>query len=108
LRDFPGAHLLFVPIALAIAVGAFIYLRRAELRRPARVAVELGLIVGGAIGNAIDRVAFGRVTDFVVWKLGTHEWDTFNIADAALVLGIIGLLVDAGAPKAKAPARATS
>jgi signal peptidase II len=106
LRDQPGAHLLFVVIALAIAVGAFVYLGRAQLRRPTRVAAELGLIVGGAIGNAIDRVAFGRVTDFVVWKIGTHEWDTFNVADAALVVGIIGLLIDAGAPKTKT-ARAT-
>jgi signal peptidase II len=105
LRDVPGAHWLFVPIALGIAIGAFLYLKRATLRRPTRVAVELGLVVGGAIGNAIDRVAFGHVTDFVVWKLGTHEWDTFNIADAALVLGIIGLVLDAGAPRAKSPAR---
>jgi signal peptidase II len=101
LRNVPGAHLLFVPIALGIAIGAFIYLKRAELRRPTRVAVELGLIVGGALGNAIDRLAFGRVTDFVVWKLGTHEWDTFNVADAALVVGIIGLFLDAGATKTK-------
>jgi lipoprotein signal peptidase len=42
----------------------------------------------------------------VVWKLGTHEWDTFNVADAALVVGIIGLLVDAGAPKTKTKAAA--
>ena len=72
-----------------------------------RVAAELGLIVGGALGNAIDRVAFGRVTDFVVWKLGTHEWDTFNVADAALVVGIIGLFFDGGRPSAAAGARPT-
>ena len=106
LRNVPGAHLMFVPIALGIAIGAFVYLKRAELRRPARVAAELGLIVGGAVGNAIDRVAFGHVTDFVVWKLGTHEWDTFNIADAALVVGIIGLLLDAGKPREAARAAA--
>ena len=99
LHDMPAAHLLFVAIALGIAVGAFFYLKRASLRRPLRVAVELGLVVGGAIGNASDRVAFGRVTDFVVWKIGTHEWDTFNVADAALVIGIIGLIFDAGAPR---------
>jgi len=97
LREVPGAHYLFVPIALAIAVGAFIYLGRpTALRHPTRVAIELGLVVGGALGNAIDRLAFGRVTDFVVWKIGTHEWDTFNIADAALVVGIIGLIFDGG------------
>jgi signal peptidase II len=109
LRDVPGAHLVFVPIALGLAIGAFIYLKRATLRRPLRVAVELGLIVGGALGNAFDRVAFGRVTDFVVWKIGTHEWDTFNVADAALVVGIIGLLFDGGEWKLGAKkARASS
>ena len=84
-------------------------MRRADLRRPLRVAAELGLIVGGALGNAIDRVAFGRVTDFVVWKLGTHEWDTFNVADAALVVGIIGLFLDAGSrPRARQSSTAAS
>jgi signal peptidase II len=101
LRGVPGAHLLFVLIALAIAVGAFVYLKRAQLAHPTRVAVELGLIVGGAIGNATDRLLYGRVTDFVVWKIGTHEWDTFNVADAALVVGIIGLFLDSGAPRRK-------
>jgi signal peptidase II len=106
LRDAPAARFIFVVVALAIAVGAFLYLKRAQLRRPLRVAAELGLVVGGALGNAIDRVAFGNVTDFVVWKIGTYEWHTFNVADAALVVGIIGLIVDAGTPKPKT-ARAT-
>ena len=101
LRDIPGAHYFFVPIALGIAVGAFLYVKRANMRHAGRVAAELGLIVGGALGNAFDRVAFGRVTDFVVWRAGHHEWDTFNVADAALVVGIIGLFLDAGAPKSK-------
>jgi signal peptidase II len=107
LRDIPAAQYLFIVVALGIAVGAFFYVKRAAVARPLRVAAELGLVVGGAIGNAIDRVAFGRVTDFVVWKIGTHEWQTFNVADAALVVGIIGLFLDAGAPKTKPkPARA--
>jgi signal peptidase II len=107
LRDIPAAQYLFIVIALGIAVGAFFYLKRQGLAHPMRIAAELGLIVGGAIGNAVDRVAFGRVTDFVVWKIGTHEWQTFNVADAALVVGIIGLFLDAGSPKPKPkPARA--
>ena len=107
LRDIPGAHYFFVPIALGIAVGAFIYLKRANMRHAGRVAAELGLIVGGALGNAFDRVAFGRVTDFVVWKIGTHEWDTFNVADAALVIGILGLIIDGGDWK-RAPKKASA
>lgn len=101
LRNVPGAHYFFVPVALGIAVAAFIYVKRAELRHPTRIPIELGLVVGGALGNAIDRVFFGRVTDFVVWRWHQHEWDTFNIADAALVVGIIGLFLDAGTPKPK-------
>ncbi|HXU72267.1 MAG TPA: signal peptidase II [Polyangia bacterium] len=106
LRNVPGAHYFFVPIALGIAVGAFLYVKRAQLRHPTRVPMELGLIVGGALGNAIDRVFLGRVTDFVVWRWHQHEWDTFNIADAALVVGIIGLLLDTGSPKTKTKATA--
>ena len=52
----------------------------------------------GAVGNIADRVVIGRVTDFVVWKVGTHEWPTFNVADAALVVGVIGLLIDLKPP----------
>jgi signal peptidase II len=100
LREIPGAHLAFALAAVAVAVGAAIYLGRARLRHPLRVAVELGFVVGGALGNAVDRVLFGRVTDFVVWRIGTHEWNTFNVADAALVVGILGLLIDSGRPRA--------
>ncbi|HEX6837541.1 MAG TPA: signal peptidase II [Polyangia bacterium] len=109
LRNVPGAHYFFVPIALAITVGAFLWLKKhGELRHPTRVAAELGLIAGGALGNAFDRVVFRHVTDFVVWRLGTFEWDTFNVADAALVVGIIGLFLDAGTPRGKAAARAAA
>jgi lipoprotein signal peptidase len=96
LRHTPGAQWLFVIVAVGIAIGAVFYLRRAELRHPLSVAAAVGLVVGGALGNAIDRVVFGHVTDFVVWKIGTHEWDTFNVADAALVVGIAVLVLATG------------
>jgi signal peptidase II len=108
LGDLPGAHLVFAAAALALAVGTVFYLGRAQLRRPLRVSAELGLVIGGAIGNAVDRLAFGRVTDFVVWKIGSHEWHTFNVADAALVVGIIGLLFDSGRPRAAATSKPAS
>jgi len=47
---------------------------------------------GGAAGNLIDRIRYGRVTDFIVWHIKEHEWPAFNIADAALCVGV-GLLV---------------
>ena len=70
-----------------------VYKARDEQRR---LMIGLGLVGGGAIGNVIDRVAFGKVTDFVVWKWHTHEWPTFNVADAALCVGVGLLFLDLG------------
>ena len=71
--------------------------------------VALGLIIGGAVGNAIDRLAYGAVVDFALFhvQLGekTYNWYVFNLADAAIVAGVAALLYDSflGAPAAKAP-----
>ncbi|MGE0548465.1 MAG: signal peptidase II [Kofleriaceae bacterium] len=48
----------------------------------------LALLVGGAVGNLIDRIYFGVVTDFVLWRYENHSWPVFNIADVVLVIGI--------------------
>jgi signal peptidase II len=72
-------------------------------------AVALGLIIGGAIGNAIDRLAYGAVADFVLFHITTANWQfrwyVFNLADAAIVAGVIGLLYETLFPgrAAKAP-----
>jgi signal peptidase II len=52
------------------------------------------LIAGGALGNLIDRLHQGAVTDFVRWRIHDHRWPIFNVADAALVIGIVVLLLD--------------
>ena len=71
--------------------------------------VALGLIIGGAIGNAIDRFAFGAVVDFALFHLqfgaNTFDWYVFNLADVAIVAGVAALLYDSllGVPAAKAP-----
>ena len=61
-------------------------------------ALALGLIIGGAIGNGIDRLAYGWVIDFVYFHISTAEWRfswyVFNLADVAIVAGVIGLLYD--------------
>jgi signal peptidase II len=80
-------------------------------RAPARLtALSLGLIIGGAVGNAIDRFAHGAVADFVLFHLTTatfsFNWYVFNLADVAIGAGVIGLLYEALAPRggaAKAP-----
>lgn len=60
--------------------------------------VKLGLLAGGAIGNMVDRAMYSRVTDFILWKIttstNTYEWPTFNVADAALVIGVGMILID--------------
>ena len=71
--------------------------------------VALGLIIGGAIGNAIDRVAYGAVVDFALFHIQigekTFNWYVFNLADVAIVAGVAALLYDSflGVPAAKAP-----
>jgi signal peptidase II len=62
------------------------------------VAVSLGLIIGGAIGNAVDQIAYGAVADFVLFHITTatfnFDWYVFNLADSAIVAGVIGLMYD--------------
>jgi len=71
--------------------------------------VALGLIIGGAIGNAIDRFAYGAVVDFALFHIQigekTFNWYVFNLADVAIVAGVAALLYDSflGVPAAKAP-----
>ena len=71
--------------------------------------VALGLIIGGAVGNAIDRLAYGAVVDFALFHLqiggNTFNWYVFNLADVAIVAGVAALLYDSflGVPAAKAP-----
>jgi signal peptidase II len=86
---------LLVILSLAAAVGLGIWMWRAGSRL---LAVALGLIVGGALGNAIDRAAYGAVFDFVHLHAGGWSWYVFNVADAAIVAGVIGLILDSLSP----------
>ena len=98
----------FVLLALktAAVVVLWVWLARAESRL---TALSLGLIIGGAFGNAIDRIAYGAVMDFVLFHISTESlnftWYVFNLADAAIVAGVIGLLYESffGGRAAKAP-----
>ena len=96
--------LLGVKVAAVIALA--VWLTRARDRL---TTVSLGLIIGGAIGNAIDRVAYGWVFDFVYFHIHTaawrFDWYVFNLADVAIVAGVAGLLYEnvLGDRAAKAP-----
>lgn len=100
-----GQAVLLAVKAVAVIVLA-VWMARS---RTLLATVALGLIIGGAIGNAIDRFAYGAVVDFALFHVqigGKHfSWYVFNLADVAIVAGVAALLYDSflGVPAAKAP-----
>ena len=87
----PGARWALVAFTLAATIGIGIWLWRTPTRVPA---IGLGLVLGGALGNAIDRFAYGWVADFYYFHVGGFHWYVFNLADVAIVVGVALLLVD--------------
>jgi len=82
--------------AIIVSLGLAVWLARGEMCR--LTAVSIGLLIGGAIGNAIDRLHLGGVADFFLLHAYGWSWYVFNIADAAIVLGVAGLLYDSLGP----------
>ncbi|MEM8664965.1 MAG: signal peptidase II [Pseudomonadota bacterium] len=80
-----------VGLTVAGTVALSVWLARARHRL---VRFSLAAIVGGALGNLVDRVAYGAVVDFVHLHAAGYSWYVFNIADAAIVIGVLGLLWD--------------
>ncbi len=81
-----------VVFALAIAAALSIWLRDVTERL---LAAGLGLVVGGAVGNVVDRVRFGAVVDFLDLHWGDFHWPAFNVADSAIAVGVALLVLDA-------------
>lgn len=75
--------------AFTAAFALIVWLARAS---SALAAAAIGLIIGGAVGNAIDRILYGAVADFFSFHAFGYEWYIFNIADIAIVAGVVGLL----------------
>jgi signal peptidase II len=90
---------LLVVLSLAITGGLIYMLTSAE---KALTAACYGLLIGGALGNALDRVLHGAVADFVLLHWGSFNWYIFNVADIAIVAGVAALLYDTAFGKAKA------
>ncbi len=100
----PSGPYILSAFALAIAAGMLIWLLRVS--RPIQ-AVALGLIIGGALGNVVDRLRLGAVFDFIDVHLGSYHWPAFNLADSALSIGVVLLIIDGlfdGGGKSKNPA----
>jgi signal peptidase II len=105
-QDGPVGQAALLGLKIVAVALLWLWLARSGLRL---TAVSLGLIIGGALGNAIDRFAYGAVADFVLLHLTTATWSfnwyVFNLADVAIVAGVAGLLYDSvvGDRAAKAP-----
>lgn len=83
---------IFSVSAFVIAASLFIWMIRA---RKIWVIMSLGAIVGGALGNILDRLRFGAVVDFIHFHVAGWSWYVFNVADSAIVCGVVILLMDA-------------
>jgi signal peptidase II len=86
---FPGARASFILISLVAAVG-LVYAQRLLRPRDARRPF-LALVLGGNLGNLVDRVRLGHVVDFIDMGIGTARWPVYNLADIAVVAGAVGL-----------------
>jgi signal peptidase II len=87
-----SGSIVFVGLALAIVVALLLWLRSAT---SPLVAAALGLVIGGAIGNVIDRLRFGAVFDFLDFHVAGWHWPAFNVADSAICFGVVLLCIDA-------------
>ena len=84
---------LFIGLALVISIVLLVWL--AKLKPTEKLeAISLSLILGGAIGNVIDRISYGYVIDFIDRYIGHNHWPVFNIADSAICIGAILLVAD--------------
>ncbi len=86
---------LFVLLALGVSAALIVWMRRLDARVHGLIACGLALIVGGALGNLIDRLTTGRVVDFIHVHWGRAYFPAFNIADSAITIGAALLLLDA-------------
>jgi len=84
----------FLSVVGVLAVIGMLWMLRKAREDQRALIWALGLVAGGAVGNLIDRVYFGVVTDFVLWRYESKEWPVFNVADIALVVGVGLMFVD--------------
>jgi len=82
---------IFSLAAAAIVAVLVFWLSRVE---SPFLAVAIGLIIGGAIGNVIDRIRLGAVVDFLDFHVGSLHWPAFNVADSAICIGVAAMLLD--------------
>jgi signal peptidase II len=85
---------LFIGLALSVSLGIIVWLLRMK-RRQSLLSGGLALVLGGAIGNVLDRIRLGHVIDFIRVHWDNHNFPSFNVADSAITVGAALLLLDA-------------
>ena len=99
--DAPGwASIALIVFAIIISIVLAIWMWQAQ---ETLLSVALGLVIGGAIGNVIDRIRFGAVVDFLDVHAAGWHWPAFNVADSAITLGVILLILDSLKSKSEKP-----
>jgi signal peptidase II len=90
-NELPHADILLSLMAALLLMGIIVMALRTKPEERGKRAA-LALIAGGALGNLIDRIRDGAVTDFIRWRAGDHVWPIFNVADVALLAGVVVLM----------------
>ena len=88
LADQPGWQRWFFTV-LALAVSGWIALELKKNTHDRRLSLALAMVMGGALGNVIDRIRFGAVVDFIQWHAAGLYWPAFNVADSAITVGAV-------------------
>jgi signal peptidase II len=90
----------FVVLALVVSIFIVLWIKRLTVAER-WVAAGLALVLGGALGNVADRIIFGYVVDFIDVYYGQWHWPAFNVADSAITVGVVLLLIDGLSKKDK-------
>ncbi|PIP78342.1 MAG: signal peptidase II [Gammaproteobacteria bacterium CG22_combo_CG10-13_8_21_14_all_40_8] len=83
----------FALLAIIISTVMLVWMRKMDAQQ-SKLAIACSLVIGGAMGNLIDRLYHGQVTDFIDWYYQSHHWPTFNVADSFIMLGAFIIALD--------------
>lgn len=93
LADQPGWQRWFFSV-LAVGISGWIAVMLRQHPQQKLLSLALALVMGGALGNVIDRIRFGAVVDFIQWHVAGYYWPAFNIADSAITVGAVLLIFE--------------
>jgi signal peptidase II len=95
LSDQSGWQRWFLAAVAAVVVTVLVLWLRGLRDQEKLTAISLALIIGGALGNLIDRLLFGHVIDFLDFYIGQYHWPAFNVADSAIFIGVVLMIYEA-------------